>query len=202
MSFRIMGMVHGPYVTELRQVFILTKRVNYSDDKMHENMYLSSRHNRVYFGDKMKMKSMILVILAAMALGAVSFADTSPTPTPTPAPTPDMGPFMKDMAKNLLPIVKNANDASQNIPSAKLVDLITADISQARAIMPPLVAALPADQQQGQMAQFQQMLDQLNSLFVQLKTDLLANANSAVATDLTNINSLKTDGHNKFKPQN
>ena len=141
-----------------------------------------------------KFNSWIVVTLAVAMSTLMSVAQAAPAPK-----TADLGAVMKDMSKQVLQIIQNSTDASKNAASAALCDALLSDIATARGVMPDKVQQLPQDQQSGQMAQYQQMIDQLSSAVTQMKTDFLGNNNSAVAQDLGQIQTLKSNGHQAFK---
>jgi hypothetical protein len=113
----------------------------------------------------------------------------------------DLGEVMKDMGANMVVIMKSATDVTKNAANAGLCDTVLADVVRARTVMPDSVAALPADQQQAQMSQFQAMLDKLSGQLTQLKADFVANNNAGVKADLAAIIATKGAGHKQFNPQ-
>jgi soluble cytochrome b562 len=80
-----------------------------------------------------------------------------------------------------------------------LVATMKTEAQSSRALVPKLVAALPADQQPAQIAEYQKEMDALCATFDVLGSDITAGNWTDATAQVAKLKQQETDGHKKFR---
>ena len=91
------------------------------------------------------------------------------------------------------------SDPSLNAESAKNADQLVVHFLEAQNMIPDSIASLPGSEQNSAISDYKSMLQSEADLSKRLSAAFKKNDNNGASALLNQINSLKKDGHNKYK---
>lgn len=117
------------------------------------------------------------------------------------AQAPSLKDTMKEIGSIYKPIVKSAMDASMNARNAEAAGKLIELFKTAQTLLPDLIKHMPADKQSAAIAEFQAILQKEIEGATALQAAFAANDNAGAVKIISEMNSSKKNGHDKFDPE-
>jgi hypothetical protein len=107
---------------------------------------------------------------------------------------------MENMGRAFRRLQSTVKDKSQNAATLEAIQAFEAAAVASKSAVPPMVARMPEDQRQPQLAKYRQMMVNLLIEAVNLEDQILAGDNAKAAEHLAAMDDLQKRGHADFRP--
>jgi soluble cytochrome b562 len=106
---------------------------------------------------------------------------------------------MKILARGMRQLTQQVADPAKQQENIVLLEALKKAVTDSKTLDPRKTASIPADKRENFLSDYRQELDQLSGAFDQVEEAVKAGQYDKAKSLLATVNSIKKEGHGKFK---